>query len=458
MRDFQYVLYGKIELELLSFLHVGGEDESAFSLVTDGSGRYILPATSIAGSVKTWLSQCGFPVEMYLGDDQNEDSGSRVYYYDGICRNVTIERRNGIRIDKRYGTADGDGFHTAYHIGQGMRTELCLQAFAADEGEAGDLAEMFEAIAGGIQAKRLTFGGKRSNGAGVFRVTGTGRCLLNLADGNDFRKYLTGVGSIFSEISCETPVRPDAAIDGGPQAHCMIFELTAEIPDGLIVKSGEHGQMAKTFFGLQEMHDVNMKKNVDGRSCYYVPGSAVKGVIRSCAERTADYFGIPETLMQQLFGGTVDNVKYRGHMRVHDILVTDPCCSVVNRIQIDRWLGGVIQGAKMNMEVIATKPESPMIIRVQTDMEDEWQYKLLNGLVFLALRDMGLGLVPVGSGSSIGLGRLAGRELKIGGHIIHFKDKRLVFEDGGEGEMMIMEWLQALRDAGTEAGCESLCQ
>ena len=48
---------------------------------------------------------------------------------------------------------------------------------------------------------------------------------------------------------------------------------------------------------------------------------------------------------------------------------------------------------------------------IRVDLEEE--NKKAAGLLLMALRDLGLGIVPLGSGSSIGRGYISGTELSV---------------------------------------------
>ena len=98
MTDFNYVFYGKISVNLKSFLHIGGVEEG--EIVKDGTNTYIIPASSIAGAIKGYFSKYGKSYDEYLGSSKSGTKGqSHTYYYDAICRNCNVEKRTGICID-----------------------------------------------------------------------------------------------------------------------------------------------------------------------------------------------------------------------------------------------------------------------------------------------------------------------------------------------------------------------
>ena len=75
------------------------------------------------------------------------------------------------------------------------------------------------------------------------------------------------------------------------------------------------------------------------------------------------------------------------------------------RIHIDKFTGGVMYGGLFS----ETPAYGELTIRV--DLEEK--NKKAAGLLLMALRDVGLGILPLGSGSSIGRGYIDGSELLI---------------------------------------------
>lgn len=447
----QYVFYGKGKIRLASFLHIGGEDESSLNLVTDGGGQYILPATSISGSVKAYFRKKSFDTEHYLGwtdEEQGAGTDSKIYYYDAVCSHVQLEERNGIRMDAAHGVAEENGLFKQYFIGQGMETEICFQAFLDSEAECNDVQLFYTELFAGIQKGSLSFGAMKNNGAGIFQVIETGSKILNLADKKDFLIYLSGVNNVLRLLSYESWIKSEneQPVFASVEKGITEFELTAEIPDGLIIKSGEILPRIRVGSDIRKVNAVNVTKEIDGSSCYYIPGSTIKGTVRGYAQKVCNTFGIPEEVMVQIFGGTPDRKVNRGYVKAHDVLVPQPQTTVYNRIKIDRWLGSVIKGAKMEQEVISTQNGNAIKIRVVTEETENQNSKLMNALVYLALRDIGLGLVTIGSGSSVGLGRLKGKELRIGNYKADFENMQIVFDEkeptSAPLKAIVEEWLQ----------------
>lgn len=439
MKSYRYVLYGKIRLELSSTLHIGGDDNSSFQMAVDGNGAYILPSSGIAGAVGHAVRKLQPDFAGLLGDADHE---SRIYFYDAPCENLSIERRTGIAIDDRYGIAKKKALLNMDYVSPGMKTEIHLQGFASDEEELKGIQAVFASIGSGFDAGYILLGAKKASGSGRFAVRDRRQekpcgqsLLLDLTKAEDRRQFLKGVQACFDACKDLTvfPELPERAWD--------TYVLEAETPYGILVAGGNPEDTADRVNMYRLIHEGNEKE-------YYIPGSTLKGLIRSYAYMAAAETGIDKAVLEQIFGSAGKGLDENGNMTgsqsrlfVRDCLIRNPGKTIHNRIRIDRWLGSALEGAKMDTEVLYTK-EEPLRLEVYISGElEESVRNTANALVYLALRDMGAGLLPVGSNGSIGRGRLKGRSLWINGTECTFEGMKIQL---GEKESFVRQCLEKL--------------
>ena len=220
-----------------------------------------------------------------------------------------------------------------------------------------------------------------------------------------------------------------------------MFELEAMIPSGILVGSGEDSEIADK---------VNISRIKEGEEIAFIPGTSIKGFLRDHSRRAVKALGLDKGILMDLYGEEEkEAVKTAGRVKTEDCDVLSPRRIIYNRIQIDRWLGGTIKSKKMDAEVIGTNTE-PVRIRVWIqNSQDSRAEKTGKALIFLALRDLGTGLAALGSGESIGWGRLKGQKLSINGQPCGFKkDPDLGHRTivCGELEEEIKEWLKVLEE------------
>lgn len=198
-----------------------------------------------------------------------------------------------------------------------------------------------------------------------------------------------------------------------------IIDLYIQVNGPVLIKSG----LAQVS-GL-DMAWVRVFRN--GREEVYLPGSSLKGVLRSHAERIArtlkpeaacDPFAAiscgrilddkrPETpeayrsacLICKLFGCT----WFAGRLATTDAYAVGVPPEPVQRdgVGIDRFTGGAAHRAKFELEVIT---EGTFVTTLHLRNFELWQLALLG----FVLQDLADGLIRIGMGKSRGLGKVRG--------------------------------------------------
>lgn len=202
--------------------------------------------------------------------------------------------------------------------------------------------------------------------------------------------------------------------------ECVI-DLHIKVEGPVLIKSG----LAQV--GGPDMAWVRVFRN--GREEVYLPGSSLKGVLRSHAERIArtlnpeaacDPFAdtscgrifdkrkekpkTPEAyrdacLICKLFGCTA----FAGRLATTDAYAIGTPPEPVQRdgVGIDRFTGGAARGAKFELEVIT---EGTFATTLHLRNFELWQLALLG----FVLQDLADGLIRIGMGKSRGLGKVRG--------------------------------------------------
>jgi CRISPR/Cas system CSM-associated protein Csm3 (group 7 of RAMP superfamily) len=287
-------------------LHVGGFGDSAetdLPLAQNGRGEWYMPGTSIAGMLRGWcrenFGQAQLPNGNKLIDEvfgfQDGDKGqaSFVLVEDATIENVNdidTEVRDSVGIDRFYGVAADRAKYDRAILPRGTRVnfEMTVEIGAQKKPDPkakennGESDHEFEvrvkntkAVIGylldAMQSERLRLGGAKTRGFGRLRLEDVytkdqsfiGFDILNTLNGDGGSvtiEQLKGSGN----LSPNTPPRLEISIDWTPRQPVM-------------AKAGHDGigvDMLPLTSGVGE-----------GKLALVLPGSSIKGVLRSHAER-----------------------------------------------------------------------------------------------------------------------------------------------------------------------------
>lgn len=221
--------------------------------------------------------------------------------------------------------------------------------------------------------------------------------------------------------------------------NSAMITFTISPVDPLLIKSGQ------ATVGGVDMSFVRTRR-FDGRDEPFIPGSSLKGVIRSYAEKIcrslkAEPFpvclpyvdpgkmgegqerqascGLRFEKYKKEFGindlPTIDAYRlscpacrifgsnvFTGRLKTADAYLQKgsiPAFEVRDGVAIDRMTGGAAPGAKYDLEVLV---KGDFTTSIEIHNFERWQL----GLLALVLRDMEQELVRIGTGTSRGLGRI----------------------------------------------------
>lgn len=383
----------QVEIENLSPLFIGDEEGSL--LLDEGRKEAYLPGTSITGVFRNYLLKIQQEAERLFGDQTKEDSSmSKIYISDAFAPIQRLERRDGVRIDGRTGTAVDGGKIERLYLGEGMVFSLTFEIRSKKE-EHDEFKTMIYQCLKALDLQHLRLGGEKSSGLGRFTIRKAEEITFDLTDAEQWQRYLLRDDSRSKNIKKQ--------IDQVEIPQKMIvFRLKGHFTNPVLIK-GTHDFQANG-------PDASFIKSGD---TYVIPGSSLKGVIRSRMEKIAHYFDQRGTV-ESLFGDekeVEENQLSRFYFHEAKMEVMEQDTLVMyNRIKVDKFTGGVMHGALMNDQPIIGKTEFTIFYRKQ---ESELEDKYAIGLMALALRDLGTENLFIGGGGNIGRGAFQGHFMTI---------------------------------------------
>ncbi len=365
-------------------LRTGGPENDPETVLFSHTGRALLQGSSIAGCLREWMMRSGYSealVERLFGS--RERSGS-LRVSDGVfAPGSEMAVRPRLKLDGAAGSAeDGKKFDMA-HMAAGSRLGFSLTWLGDEPGEEASAAE---AVLAALNAGEITLGAQHTNGFGRVTLTVMKRCF-DLLDAEDRNAWLE------DEEGGQVCRLPESV-----RSRSVRFTAVGTA-DSLLVKSSRTVELSGTDKGS---YTENLREA--GRPV--LPGSSVKGALRARAETIAKYMGLPEELTEDVFGfspAAAGDQGRPGRVRFEDVTLAEPVRRIT-RIRINKLTGGVMRGGLFKEEPVCG--EVSLRVSVEEDCAEGC------GLVLYALRDLGLGLWGLGSGSAIGRGYLRLRELR----------------------------------------------
>ena len=161
---------------------------------------------------------------------------------------------------------------------------------------------------------------------------------------------------------------------------------------------------------------IQMKSNVD----YVIPGSSIKGVLKSRAFHILMYLTHNDEIktkkfLDEFMGFAEANTARKSNLFVNEIYIPSKLSQIKKQIQtrnrIDRFTGGTIDNALFTEEPIWQIDKQANPIKLNLTIKN--CTKAQAGLILLILKDLWLGNLPIGGGKSIGRGVLQGRKCQI---------------------------------------------
>lgn len=427
--------------ECSSPLHIGsamgGKEEVLLHPVDN---KPFIQASSIAGVMRTAairqdkeLAEKMFGASRFEENTNSHDFASMVKVSDGVfdMKTVKMELRPRVAIDSFTGTvsskdkqgskvASGQKFDTEF-IGAGAEFSFSVYLYRDDSME---YRIALEKIFAELKAEQLQFGGQKTNGSGYIKMK---KLLYKEFDMKD---------AVSREEWQQEDVLPESA-------YISILDRLGsnqEVMDGyaIIVNGRTDGSIlvkgiAADVFGSNAPDSENMRNTMGD---YIIPGSSLKGSLRnrmSYIARIVDR----EFLIKEIFGRTENGEKGRtqsavsgkkkktgsaGHIFARDTVVgnqnDNKSADMQHRIHIDKFTGGVIHGGLFTEKNAHGEMRLHVTVSAfsegkETKERNQLKTDAAAGLLILALRDLALGLMNLGSGYNTGKGFIDVSDIKI---------------------------------------------
>ena len=448
----------KGHLVAISPIHVGGIGGNAqtdMALALNGKGEYYIPGTSLAGALREWMgSESQFVNSLWGYQDSKSDRGHASFVLvEDAPIHAKAEIRDGVGIDRYYGTAAEHFKFDRAILPRGSRIplEITIEQNPHKNWDWENCKAEWVGLLTALQNKEIRLGAAKTRGLGLVKLEDLKILDQNLSTQKGILDTLrgNGTGTTLGALSSQ-PITPRH-----PKLH---IEIQWQPTSPVMVKAEADG------IAVDSLPLVSA--NGSGLT-FVLPGSSIKGALRTQAERIMrtvlnqqvandkskqNFSNQLEQveLIKQLFGASAktENKEQLGQIGA---LAVDDCYAKLNisesqwqaitsadkelnlrnalnqvglnntqqafHVAIDRWTGGAADGFLYStLEPMGVSWEP---IQLTLDLNPKRlpvkDQLLIIALLFLMLRDLSTGKIPLGYGVNRGMGAIAISNIKLTG-------------------------------------------
>jgi len=429
------IVRGTLILDTPTCLGSGDADSPTdLALLRDSISDYaLLTGSSIAGALRNYLREYeqGYGKEeqntdratfLFGGTRRNDDGEqSTLIVNDAISSKIpTVELRDGVEIEGKTGTAKKDHKYDLELLAVGTEFSLCFELLIEQKQDPREqqnyedrLVKSLVLALRGLELGEISIGMKKRRGFGRCKVKAWQVWEFDLTQNEKrlewllFEHWCTELSTeheTYSSIATAFEVSLDEEED---KRDRLFLEATFQLASPLLIRSGQDSTGCAPDV-------VHLRSHRDGELKPVLSGTSLAGVLRHRAERIVNTLEKPEKIVDDVFGFVKENSKQAKASRlvVHESVIENTDDLVQNRIAIDRFTGGAYSGALFSEQPIFGSDKT--IVTVELELRNPKDYEI--GLLLLLLKDLWTSDLPVGGESSIGRGRLQGKDATLTWH------------------------------------------
>ncbi|MBH8551275.1 hypothetical protein I8751_02525 [Nostocaceae cyanobacterium CENA357] len=400
--------------------------------------KALLMGSSIAGALRNYLReyQNGYSAieeSLLFGGLRSDEEGeqSPLIINDALSReNIKAELRDGVKINSITRTAEPGAKYDLELLEAGTKFDLYFELLIDADKNKEQLVRELAIVLKGLKDGEINIGIKKRRGFGRCHVEKWQVWELDMTNPNqrfqwltldrDWAQSYTKSPNISKSIETALQVQLDAK----DKRDRLTIQATFILASPLLIRSGQaSSDKAPDVVHLKSRRNEELKP--------ILSGTALTGALRHRAERIINTLTqgkkqlITEQIVNEIFGFvkdkkqklestnneqakkakasrlTVDESIIEGATKDNDL--------VQNRIAIDRFTGGALHGALFQEQPVFGSENTK--VELKLELRQPKGYEI--GLLLLLLKDLWTGDLPVGGTSSIGRGRLHGKDTTI---------------------------------------------
>ncbi|MFP4336311.1 MAG: RAMP superfamily CRISPR-associated protein [Halothece sp.] len=401
--------------------------------------------TKLFGDLFAYKNEKGLSEQDKIRLREN-DSQSSLIIDDGISTQpIQSELRDGVKINSITRTAADKAKYDLELLQAGTEFPLCFELLIDQKEKDQIKQEIYEAelrkglaiALSGLEKGEISLGMKKRRGFGRCHVKEWQVWNFDLTDASDRMAWLTIDHSWSTNPPCTKSPAIDSSIvaamkkaglnvpeDWEDQRDRFTIDATFTLASPLLIRSGQ----AETGCAPDVVH---LKSHRHGELKPILSGTSLAGVLRHRAERIVKTLQCscnqnPECntepeIIKSIFGDVNQTRSQASRLIINESVIHNTTDLVQTRIAIDRFTGGTYHGALFQEQPVFGN-DNTEIKNLEIELRNPKEYEI--GLLLLLLKDLWTEDLPVGGGSSVGRGRLRGKEAKIEWKNLEWKIKQ----------------------------------
>lgn len=397
----KYYIKGKLRLLSPTIVASGDDQHADLQCMRDWAGNLIIPATSIAGTIRhhlVALAKDPAKIEQIFGSSEENATQSCFSFYDALplSKNIKTDIRDGVKLDYLTKTTEKTGKYDYEVVVPdnlfSFRMEVTVRS---QDDEAELIKETINFIVNQLKIGEITLGAKATRGFGKVQLEDVQMADFDLANKEELESW---VNFDWDSSWHEAHTNFDSTFVNYKEGSNEQWEVNFQIPYSFIIKMANRN--------IEGSDAVSLTSN--GKPV--ISGTSWNGAIRHALINAGRELGREEKmkeLVDQLFGFVNLEEKRARKSRIHfsESYIEDYHTAISHHNKVDRFTGGVVDGALFDEE-----PLYGGKVTLKVEIEKPECYE--KGLLLLAFKELQHGIQTVGGNSNIGRGRLESDDIK----------------------------------------------
>ncbi|WP_414575007.1 RAMP superfamily CRISPR-associated protein [Anabaena sp. CCY 9402-a] len=376
--------------------------------------KALLMGSSIAGALRNYLRDYEYgynadEISVLFGGQRSEKEGeqSPLIINDALSNTTPhVELRDGVKINSISRTAEDRQKYDLELLEAGTQFDFCFELLIENNRE--QLIKELVIVLQGLENGAISIGMKKQRGFGRCHVKEWQVWQFDLQKYDDRIAWLTfphWTTGFLTEYRTYKSIADTLSVhlDEKDKRDRLTINATFTLATPLLIRSGQASS--------DKAPDVvHLKSRRDGELQPVLSGTSLAGVLRHRAERIVNTLHKNTSIIDEIFGVDFSKNKTKkataSRLIVHESIIKETTDLVQNRIAINRFTGGALHGALFNEQPIFGNDKTEL--NLELELRQPKPHEI--GLLLLLIKDLWTGDLPVGGTSSVGRGRLQGKE------------------------------------------------